>query len=100
MSLYREAGDMYGDGAWEDVTRFGRRVFKQAQRSKAVRDFEKQAVDRGAKALRGIADSVTASTLGPGAALVADQALGKLESKATTFLKDQIDQSGKGVRYT
>ena len=29
MSLYR-------DGVWEDVTRFGRRVFKQAQRSKAA----------------------------------------------------------------
>ena len=99
MSLYREAGDMYGDGVWEDVTKYGRRIFKQAQRSKAVRDFEKQAVDKGAKALRGIADSVTASTLGPGAALVADQALGKIQSKATDFLKEKIDQSGKGVRY-
>ena len=99
MGLYREAGDMYGDGVFEDVTKYGRRLFKQAQRSKAVRDFEKQAVDKGAKAIRGLADSVAASTLGPGAALVADQALGKLEDKATTFLKDQIDQSGKGVRY-
>ena len=86
MSLYREAGDMYGDGVWEDVNKYGRRIFKQAQRSKAVRDFEKQAVDKGAKALRGIADSVTASTLGPGAALVAGQALGKTQSKGVQYM--------------
>ena len=99
MSLYREAGDMYGDGLWQDVTKYGRRLYKQVQRSQAVRDFEKGAVDKGAKVIRGLADSVAASTLGPGAALDADQALGKLESKATDYLKDQIDQSGKGVRY-
>ena len=98
MSFYREAGDMYGDGLWDDVTKFGRRAFKAVQSNPTVRSLEKQAVQKGATALRGLADGA-ASELGPVGAMVADTALSKLEKKGVDYLDQKIDQSGKGVRY-
>ena len=51
MSIYREAGDMYGDGLWDDIKSGARRAFKAVQSSDTVRNLEKGLVQKGADVL-------------------------------------------------
>ena len=111
MSIYREAGDMYGDGLWDDIKSGARRAFKAVQSSDTVRNLEKGLVQKGADVLRKGAEAVTdglADTaltalgmpeLAPAADALIDKGAKSLEDKATKYLDQKIDQSGKGVRY-
>ena len=109
--LYIPAGDQYGEGwfsdRWDDV----KKVAKTVQKSDTVRNLEKGALNVGAKALRGavetgldgVADSaltaIGAPELAPLVNTAIDRGAKSLQNKGVQYLDQQIDASGKGVRY-
>ena len=108
--LYLPAGQM-GYGWWDDAWKETKRVAKQVQSSDAVRGLEKRAVAAGAKALRGAVEGATdgladtaltaigAPELVPAADALIDRGAKALQRKGTEYLDQQIDASGRGVRY-
>jgi hypothetical protein len=110
-SLYVPAGGMYGDGWWDDAKSYATKAVKQVQSNPLVRSAEHKLVQKGADALRGVAESATdgladsaLTALGaPELAGIADTYIDKgakyLEKKGVNYLDQKIDQSGKGVRY-
>ena len=102
--IFRPTG-MGGQGWGDDAWRMTKKAAKEFQKSAAVRDFEKGLVDKGAAALRGLADTAAgtvASTLGPGSAMAAtalmDQAAQRAQTEGTRYLKQKIDETAGG-RY-
>ena len=109
--LYIPAGDQYGEGwfsdRWDDV----KKVAKTVQKNDTVRNLEKGALNVGAKALRGavetgldgVADSaltaIGAPELAPLVNTAIDRGAKSLQNKGVQYLDQQIDASGKGVRY-
>ena len=108
--LYLPAGQM-GYGWWDDAWKETKRVAKKVQSSDAVRGLEKRAVAAGAQALRGavagatdgLADTaltaIGAPELVPAADALIDRGAKALQRKGTEYLDQQIDASGRGVRY-
>ena len=109
--LYIPAGDQYGEGwfsdRWDDV----KKVAKTVQKNDTVRNLEKGALNVGAKALRGavetgldgVADSALTAIGAPELAPLVNSAIDRgaksLQNKGVQYLDQQIDASGKGVRY-
>jgi hypothetical protein len=110
-SMFRQAGDMYGDGWYDDAKASVKRAAKAVQSSSAVRDVEKGLVQRGSDVLRGVAEVATdgvadsaltalgAPMLAPLADKLIDWGAKALEQKGVDYLDQKINQSGKGVRY-
>jgi|EP01046_Picozoa_sp_COSAG06_P028649 hypothetical protein len=108
--LYLPAGQM-GYGWWDDAFKETKRVAKKVQSSDAVRALEKRAVAAGAKAVRGAVEGATdglatsalsaigAPELAPAADALIDRGAKALQRKGTEYLDQQIDASGRGVRY-
>jgi hypothetical protein len=110
-SMYRTAGDMYGDGWWSDAKSAFHHGVSAIQHSDTVRAAEKALVKKGATALRGMAESATdgladsaltalgAPELAPIADKLIDSGAKRLQKRGVDYLDQKIDQSGKGVRY-
>ena len=105
-SMYRQAGDMYGDGFFDDAKSFAKKAAKAVQSNELVRSAEKALVHKGADALRGAAtagaDALVADVapeFAPIAAKAIDRGAKALERRGVSYLDQKIDQSGKGVRY-
>eukprot|EP01043_Picozoa_sp_COSAG02_P032439 COSAG02_NODE_2168_length_9608_cov_38.056893_2_plen_186_part_00 len=110
-SLYVPAGGMYGDGWFDDAKSYAKKAVKQVQSNPLVRSAEHKLVQKGADALRGVAESATdgladsaltaigAPELAPLADKLIDSGAKRLEQKGVSYLGQKIDQSGKGVRY-
>ena len=110
-SMYRAAGDMHGEGWWDDAKSAFHHGVSAIQHNSVVRDLEKKAVKQGADVLRGVAETATdgladsaltalgAPELAPLADKLIDSGAKRLEKKGTDYLNQKIDQSGKGVRY-
>ena len=110
-SMYRTAGDMYGDGWWSDAKSAFHHGVSAIQHSDTVRAAEKALVKKGATALRGMAESATdgladsaltalgAPELAPIADKMIDSGAKRLQKRGVDYLDQKIDQSGRGVRY-
>ena len=105
-SMYRQAGDMYGDGFFDDAKSFAKKAAKAVQSNEIVRSAEKALVHKGADALRGAAtagaDALVADVapeFAPIAAKAINRGAKSLEKRGVSYLDQKIDQSGKGVRY-
>ena len=109
--IYKPAG-MTGLGWWGDAWDEVKSVAKKVQKNPVVRGLEKKAVDYGTKAIRGVAEgavdsladsaltAVGAPELAPMADKLIDKGASYLQKKGSDYLKQEIDQSGKGrVRY-
>ena len=106
MIHHLEGAGWFGD-RWGDVVKAAKKV----QSSSVVRGIEKDAVSAGSKALRGIAEvgldgaaDLAATAIGmPELSAPIDAAIDKgasaLQKKGASYLDNQIDQSGKGIRY-
>eukprot|EP01045_Picozoa_sp_COSAG04_P001847 COSAG04_NODE_63_length_30038_cov_9.461071_20_plen_190_part_00 len=107
--IYRPAG-MVGMGWWGDAWDEVKSVAKKVQKNPVVRGLEKKAVDYGSKAIRGVAEgavdsladsalsAVGAPELAPMADKLIDKGASYLQKKGSDYLKQEIDQSGKGKR--
>ena len=108
--IYLPAGDLYGDGWWSDRWDDVKKAAKNIQKSSVVRDIEKGAVNVGAKALRGVAETALDGVADAGATLVGapelsplidagiDKGLSALQKAGTRYVDQKIDKSGEGYR--
>ena len=108
--IYLPAAQL-GMGWWDDAWKEVKSVAKRVQKNPVVRGLEKRAVEAGTSALRGAAETGVAGAadaaltalgmpeLAPAADKLIDKGAAALQKKGTAYLEQQIDASGRGIRY-
>ena len=94
MPIYVKGG-AHGGGWWSDLGSTLKKGVKELQSSSVVRNLEKQAVSKGAAALRGVAEGAL-DDVAPEFAPLIDRGLSYVQKRGTNYLDDAIDKSGSG----